>query len=148
MLYGDKDVSHLRGMHNWVIVCIGIGGTILFGVGFALPVLNAPDILKTDSICLDGEGKRMYISGFKTFYIDKKGKNYIHRYSCTLPFSYWKELQKNKSPYTINICSGKDRIQYGYTTKAWNKERRWMLQIIYLIERNGAIRTYNTSTIK
>ena len=39
MLYGDKDVSHLRVMHNWVIVCIGIGGTILFGVGFALPVL-------------------------------------------------------------------------------------------------------------
>ena len=108
----------------------------------------APDILKTDSICLDGEGKRMCISGFKTFYIDKKGKNYIHRYSCTLPFSYWKELQKNESPYTINIYSGKDRIQYGYTTKAWNKERKWMLQIIYLIERNGAIRTYNTSTIK
>ena len=94
------------------------------------------NILQVDSIGLYNDRNNINISDFETFFIDKEGKNYIHRYSCKLPFAYWKRLYTNDISYHLTIFAKETKLLYGYSTKEWKKERNQMRQIIQLIERN------------
>ena len=92
-------------------------------------------ILQTDSISFEGL-KHCTVTNFETFYIDKKGKQYVHRYSCALPYTFWRSLYMSKTPFRMSIYSEGTKLSYGYSDKKWLSESTWMLQILQLIERN------------
>lgn len=99
-----------------------------------MSVLTA-NIIQTDSIQFVGKSKKT-ITDFETFFIDKSGKKFIHRYSCRLPYSYFEELYYADIPFQMNIYADKGQVHYGYSAKSWQKERTWMQQIMLIIKRN------------
>lgn len=75
------------------------------------------------------------ISDFETFFIDRSGKKYIHRYSCRIPYESFKNIYAGHKPFRLQIHAKERVLEYGFTGK-WEKEQTWMLQILQLTERN------------
>ncbi len=93
-------------------------------------------ILQTDSIKFVSNTPHT-ITDFALFFIDKKGKKFIHRYSCKLPYSYWEELYTAHNPFMLEVYANNGQIlQYAYSAKNWSKERTWMQQIMQIIKYN------------
>jgi len=91
--------------------------------------------LNTDSVVLEGENK-VVIPDFQTFFIEKEGKYWFHRYSIQIPYCQFMQFYSATKPLHIEIHSATQCIQYGYTQTQWNKDRIWMLQIIKIMENN------------
>lgn len=92
--------------------------------------------LATDSIVLEGGYKRIAISDFQTFYIEKDGKLWVHRYSVRYPLVYLNMLYADSEPFIINVCTKGEQIKYGFASKQWKKEQDWMNQILHTIATN------------
>ena len=93
-------------------------------------------IIQTDSIKFVSNTPKT-ITDFTLFFIDKKGKNFIHRYSCKLPYSYFEELYTEANPFVVEVYTDKGQVlQYAYNAKKWSKECSWMQQIIQIIKSN------------
>ena len=99
------------------------------------------DELMTDSIVLTG-ATQFVIRDFKTFFIEKDRKLWIHRYSLQYPMASLAMLYADANPFTIDVCFGSQRITYGYSSKQWKKEQEWMNQIIHIIATNKRIYTH------
>lgn len=95
--------------------------------------------LKVDSIVFITETS-MRTTDFETFFIDKNGKNYIHRYSCFFPYSLWQKMYTCDKPFRLCIYAEQQKFEYGYSQQKWNKENLWMQRILLLINRNKQIR--------
>ena len=95
-----------------------------------------PEVIGADSIVFTGE-QSMTFTQFETFFIDTNKKNqFVHRYSCKVPYLYIKTLYNNEKPYRMTIYSKGQSFAYGFSTKSWDKERKPMGQIFMLIDRN------------
>ena len=102
----------------------------------------APYELQTDSICLVGE-ERVSIACFQTFFIEKDGKLWLHRYSLRYPIKNLMMLYENSLPITICVYAPQQTLLYGYSQKKWNNEREWMNKILHIIASNKRLRTSN-----
>ena len=111
--------------------------TISDSVTMNLSVWSA-DELMTDSIVLTGTNQ-IVIRDFKTFFIEKDKKLWLHRYSLRYPLTSLVNLYANTNPFTIDVCFGSQCITYGYAPKQWKKEQEWMNQILHIIVTNKRI---------
>lgn len=91
--------------------------------------------LKTDSIVLLGQ-RNISINDFDTFFIEKDGRKWLHRYSLRISWENLVDLYAIQNPFILNIYSESQNIRYTYSSKAWKSEQGWMNQILYLIARN------------
>ncbi len=91
--------------------------------------------LLTDSIVLKGT-TQVVIRDFKTFFIEKDNKLWLHRYSLRYPFTSLALLYADTKPFMIDVCFGSQRITYGYSQKQWKKEQEWMNQVLHIIATN------------
>lgn len=97
-------------------------------------VLSANE-LKTDSIVIIG-GIRILLSNFETFYIEKEGKLWHHRYSLHFLYCELSNLYASREPFLFRVYSGNQQIEYAFSMKKWEKERGWMKQILHIIDSN------------
>lgn len=98
--------------------------------------------LNTDSIVLVGE-EYISITDFKTFFIEKDGKLWLHRYSFRISLEDLVALYSNQLSFALDVHSEKQTIRYLYPIKKWKSEQEWMSQILYIIKRNKLIYNQN-----
>lgn len=91
--------------------------------------------LSVDSIAFISEN-RLTVTNIKTFYIDKDGQWWKHRYSYKLPFNFIKAMYLSNNPFQIIVFSEIDKFQFSYSTKDWHKEQTWMNEILLIITKN------------
>lgn len=94
------------------------------------------DELMTDSIILTTKNKKIVVENFRTFFIEKDDKLWLHRYSLQYPLKDLTLFYANTEPFTMDIYSGSQHITYGYSIKQWKKEQVWMNQILHTIATN------------
>lgn len=95
-----------------------------------------PEVIGADSIVFTSD-QSMTFAQFETFFIDANKKNqFVHRYSCKVPYRYIQGLYNNEKPYRMTIYSKGQSFVYGFSPKSWDKERKMMSQIFTLIDRN------------
>lgn len=95
-----------------------------------------PEVIGADSIVFTSD-QSMTFAQFETFFIDSNKKNqFVHRYSCKVPYLYIKTLYNNEKPYRMTIYSKGRSFSYGFASRSWDKERKMMSQIFMLIDRN------------
>lgn len=91
--------------------------------------------LNVDSIMFIGNEK-ISICDFQTFFIEKEGRVWLHRYSLRIPWKILNDLYSTQDSFSLCICAREDIIRYAYPSKAWKTEQEWMNQILYIIARN------------
>ena len=91
--------------------------------------------LQVDSVVLVG-GERLSISKFQTFFIEKDGKWWLHRYSIPLSWDNWNMLYNASEPFLFYVFDTQRTIQYAYSSKQWKAESEWMNQILHIINKN------------
>lgn len=92
-------------------------------------------IISLDSIKFTGYTNKT-IANFETFYIDKKKKRYVHRYSCKLPYKFWVDCYNSDKPFLMSLYAGDNCLDYGFSAKEWSNECGWMRQVLEIINRN------------
>lgn len=115
----ELDVTYITGQDS-----VRVNMTVLHDV-----------LLETDSIVFDTKSA-FTITGFETFFINKKGKKYMHRYSCCFPYAYWQRMYAERQPFQLQIHAKEEVLTYGFAAGKWEKEQIWMQQILQLISRN------------
>ena len=91
--------------------------------------------LHTDSIVFLGEIK-IELKDFQTFFIERDGKLWLHRYSLRFPLKDLTIIYSGQSPFLINVYAKGQAIHYSYPSKSWSKEQMWMNQILHIIDTN------------
>lgn len=95
--------------------------------------------LQTDSIVFKTKDG-FAVTDFETFFINKTGKKYMHRYSCRFPYRYWQRMYGADAPFLLQIHAKERVLQYGFGTGKWEKEQAWMGQILQLADRNRQVK--------
>ena len=94
-----------------------------------------PQELLADSLILRS-GKQVYCRDFETFFVERDGKLWIHRYSIRFPLESLNAIYASSAPFTLTVYAQDQTVEYGYTAKAWPKEQDWMNQILHIIASN------------
>ena len=95
--------------------------------------------LNTDSIAFIEDETQIYRSDFRTFFIERDGKHWHHRYSMYAPLERFNRLYKNPNPFTLCIYAPENTLRYTNSVKMWKSEQEWMNQILHIILRNKKI---------
>lgn len=91
--------------------------------------------LQVDSMTFMGS-ERLSICTFQTFFIEKDGKFWSHRYSLPLSWDNLERLYSASDPFLFSIHDAQRTIQYAYSSKQWKTESEWMNQILHIVNRN------------
>lgn len=94
-----------------------------------------PQELLADSLVLRS-GKQVYCRNFETFFVERDGKQWIHRYSLQFPLASMNAIYAASTPFSLCVYAKGKTVEYGYTDKAWPKEQDWMNQILHIIATN------------
>lgn len=94
-----------------------------------------PQELLADSLVLRS-GKQVYCRNFETFFVERDGKQWIHRYSLQFPLASMNAIYAASTPFSLCVYAKGQTVEYGYTDKAWPKEQDWMNQILHIIATN------------
>lgn len=94
-----------------------------------------PQELLADSMVLRS-GKQVFCRNFETFFVERDGKQWIHRYSLQFPLASLNAIYSASTPFLLSIYSKDQTVEYGYTDKVWPKEQDWMNQILHIIATN------------
>ena len=91
--------------------------------------------LQTDSIVFQGDTK-IALNDFQTFFIERDGKLWLHRYSLRFPLKDLTFIYSGQCPFMIDIYAKGQEIHYSFPFKSWPKEQMWMNQILHIIDTN------------
>lgn len=94
-----------------------------------------PQELLADSLVLRS-GKQVYCRNFETFFVERDGKQWIHRYSLQFPLASMNAIYAASTPFSLCVYAKGQKVEFGYTDKAWPKEQDWMNQILHIIASN------------
>lgn len=97
--------------------------------------VRTPDELLADSVAIFA-GERLPIPDYETFFIERDGKLWLHRYSLRYPLDTFKHIYTRPEPFTLCIYTHARTLRYAVTDKAWPKEQEWMNQILHIIDTN------------
>ena len=81
-----------------------------------------------------------YTEPVDLIFVKSKGKNFQYRLQIKLPYSLWKELYSNSSPFTIRYTFASEGAEvfydFGYKEKKWQENREKINHIINIINLN------------
>lgn len=94
-----------------------------------------PEELDADSLVLRS-GKQVYCREFETFFVERDGKQWIHRYSLRFPLASLNAIYAASEPFMLSVYAKGKTVEYAYTAKTWPKEQDWMNQVLHIIATN------------
>lgn len=119
----ELDVTYITGQDS-----VRVNMTVLHDV-----------VLTADSIVFATKNA-FTVTDFETFFIDRRGKKYMHRYSCRFPYVYWQRMYAESHPFCLQVHAKEGLLKYRFSSGKWERERIWMGQVLQLINRNRQFR--------
>ncbi len=92
--------------------------------------------LQADSIVFCGDKLRYSSKNFETFYIEKEGKKWAHRYSCKVPFEFLQHLYALPDAWQLEIYAKGQKFHYRQGNGTWKIEQKRMIELLMMIQIN------------
>ncbi len=98
--------------------------------------IYANNALQADSIVLLGNNVRCSNKTFETFFIEKDGKKWAHRYSCKVPFATLQHLYASPTAWQLEIYAKGQKLYYRQSERTWGSEKKRMAELLKMIQIN------------
>ncbi|MDD4823064.1 MAG: hypothetical protein PHI48_10980 [Bacteroidales bacterium] len=98
--------------------------------------LISKDEITLDSICFLYSDHKT-INKPQLLFIQRKSNNWIYRFGFKLPYIDIKRAYENESSFKLTIYSKQNQFCYQFGDSKWEKSKKWMNQILHLIDLNS-----------
>lgn len=72
-------------------------------------------------------------------YVQKKSNNWVYRFGVKLPYSLLRQAYKEKTTFRLVLYSLNSQFCFQYPESKWEKNKKWMNEILSLIDLNSQI---------